>query len=100
PAPRRAPAPPADEPWPGAPVGERVRTVPPVSPGTGAAARAYGHAAPPKGFVDMSIEDAGKLQTVKRLAAEGLSAAEIARPHRIEREEVELILQLTAGNQP
>jgi hypothetical protein len=94
-----------DELWPGAPTGPTVRTVPPVTTGSPAAARAYGQAArvapPPPvndGFVETNIEDNAKFQTVRRLAQEGLSAAEIARRTQLGREEVELIMQLASGS--
>lgn len=91
----------ADETWPGAPAGPPVRTVPPVQTGSPAAARAYGQAAratSEPGFVETKLEDAAKFQTVRRLAQEGLTAAEIARRTQLEREEVELIMQLAAGS--
>jgi hypothetical protein len=96
----------ADEVWPGAPIGPTVRTTPQVAAGSPAAARAYGQAArvapptPPAdtGFVETNLEDAAKFQTVRRLAQEGLTAAEIARRTQMGREEVELIMQLASGS--
>ena len=46
-------------------------------------------------FTELGLDDAGKFQTVRRLADQGLSAVEIARQTRLGREEVELIMQLS-----
>jgi hypothetical protein len=101
-----------DEPWPGAPVSEPTRTMPRVAPAAGAAGSAYRQAArataaPPSqaagaeaaarraredDFMELGLDDAGKFQTVRRLADQGLSAAEIARQTRLGCEEVELIM--------
>jgi hypothetical protein len=48
----------------------------------------------------VGLDDAGKFQTVRRLANQGLSAAEIARATRMGREEVELIMQLSGEARP
>jgi hypothetical protein len=111
----------SEERWPGAPASEPTRTMPRVAPAAGAAGSAYRQAArataAPSGaapsagqaaelgdeqrrtradeFVELGLDDAGKFQTVRRLADQGLSAAEIARQTRLGREEVELIMQLS-----
>jgi hypothetical protein len=85
-------------PWPGAPLSAPTRSVPPVTAGSPAAASAYRQSSrATEGFVELDPGDAGKFQTVSRLAREGLSAAEIARRTRLGREEVELIMQLATG---
>ncbi len=86
-------------PWPGAPLSAPTRSVPPVTAGSPAAASAYRQTSRvTDGFVELDPGDAGKFQTVRRLAQEGLSAAEIARRTRLGREEVELIMQLATGS--
>jgi hypothetical protein len=90
--------------------------MPRVAPAAGAAGSAYRQAARATGpaprtttpadpeaearpsaddFLELGLDDAGKFQTVRRLADQGLSAAEIARQTRLGREEVELIMQLS-----
>ena len=51
-------------------------------------------------FIELGLDDAGKFQTVRRLADQGLSAVEIARQTRLGREEVELIMQLSGEARP
>lgn len=89
-APPRPPPISRDEPWPGAPAGARRVQMPPVAAASPAAASAYRQQS-----VDVDLTDTGHFQTVRRLADQGLSAAEIARSIGLGREEVELIVRVS-----
>ncbi|TAK25331.1 MAG: hypothetical protein EPO26_02850 [Chloroflexota bacterium] len=79
---------------------------PPVTSTTATAANAYrqasGSTAAPADRSDDARdgdrEESGTIQTVRRLAAQGLSATDIARATRLGREEVELIMRVSGDN--
>lgn len=81
-----------DDRWPGAPVGGPTVQRPPVTAASPAATSAYRQSI--EDFVGVDLAETGKSQTVRRLAQQGLSAAEIARTAQIGREEVELIMRV------
>jgi hypothetical protein len=94
---KAAPPPPLDRgPWPGAPAGSPTVQIPRVAAASPAAASAYRQSTTsPDPFVGVDLTDTGRFQAVRRLADQGMSAAEIARSIGLGREEVELIMRVS-----